>query len=129
MRFVGFLALASLLYPASQKRNPPKPPDLEVVSAAAHRQDGIIAVDGRVRNSGGRPIEGLTLLFDFMAPRSQVITTKRGVIEEGTLEPGREVEFQVQLDDHARAVQFRIHAEDRDARELRVARNGPFVIE
>jgi len=47
-------------------------------------------VDGRVRNSGEKPIKQLMLVFDFMAPGKQVITTQKGAIDEELLAPGQE---------------------------------------
>jgi hypothetical protein len=132
MRFLLILSLglASLLAQKDRKRNtPPKPPEVEVVEATARRQERRVALDGRVRNSGERPIQGLVLLFDFMAPGRSVITTKRGSVEDGIVEPEQEVEFHVQLEDQPRAVHFRIGAEDGSSRDLKVVKGGPFPID
>ena len=79
------LALAGASAGADKK---PKPPDIEVLEASAHRGEARISVDGRVRNSGEKPIKELTLLFHFMAPGKQVVTTQKGRIEEEVLGGG-----------------------------------------
>lgn len=122
------LVLASLLSPQEKKRKP-RPAEVEVLAASAHRTEGMIAVDGRVKNSGERAVDGVVLLFDFMAPGRQVITTQRGQLEAERLDPGQEAEFRVEMTDAVRAVAFRINAEDGGGRELTVRKGGPFVIE
>ncbi len=128
---VALLALASLLFGAGQKRNQPKlkPPEVVVLDASARRVDGRVALDGRLKNAGERPAQGLILLFDFMAPGRQVITTKRGPIDEELLAPGQEAEFHAHIVDPVRAVEFRIAAEDASGRDIKVQRPGPFPIE
>jgi hypothetical protein len=71
----------------------------------------------------------LILLFDFMAPGKAPLSTQRYSVEEPVLEPGAEASFKVQLVDPVRAVQYRLKATDRLARDLRVANAGPFAIE
>ncbi|MGH9722528.1 MAG: hypothetical protein ACRD8O_20140 [Bryobacteraceae bacterium] len=115
--------------PQARKGKTPKPPDLEVVECSAHRSDGKIAVDGRVRNSGARPIRGLVLIFDFIATGRAVITTQKGSVDEEVLEPGKESVFRMALTDPVRAVEIRVNAVDRNGRELNVAKAGPFPIE
>lgn len=122
------LALASLLSPQNPKRKP-KPAEVQVVTASAHRAEGMIAVDGKVKNAGERPVEKLILLFHFIAPNRQVITTQRGGTEPERLDPGQEAEFSLQMADAVRAVSFRIDAEDGEGRELTVRKGGPFVID
>ncbi len=123
------LLLGSLLYPATQKRKQPKPPELEVLEASAHRTESDVAMDGRVRNTGEKPISGIVLMFDFLEASSKVITTKRIVLDVESLPIGEETDFHVRVADPVRAVEFRINASDRQDRELRVAKNGPFPIE
>jgi len=118
------LAIAST---AAEKKK--KPPDVEVVEASAHRGDVTVTVDGRVRNSGEKPIKKLMLLFDFMAPGRQVVTTQKGAIDEELLAPGQEAAFHVELNAPPRSVEFQINAADGSGRELRVAKGGPFSIE
>jgi len=106
-----------------------KPPELQVLQITARRTQGDINLDGRVRNTGTKPIQGLTLVFDFMAPGKLVITTQKTSIDEETLEPGKEAAFHAVLVDPVRAVQYQISAIDEGERDLRVENTGPFPIE
>jgi len=106
-----------------------KPPDLQVLEASAHRGESKVSIEGRVRNSGEKPIKELTLLFHFLAPGKQPITIEKGSIDEEILEPGNEAEFRMEANDPPRSVEFEIDAQDRSGRELRVAGSGPFPIE
>ena len=112
---------------AAQKKK--KPPDVEVLEASAHRGEVKISVDGRLRNSGEKPIKELTLSFDFLAPGNQMVTTETGAIEEEVLEPGKEAAFHMESSAPPRAVAFQINAADGSGRQLRVAKSGPFPIE
>ncbi len=127
--WICFLLLGSLLSPAAEKRKPAKLPDIEIVEASAHRVEDDVALDGRIRNSGEKTIEGVVLLFDFMAVGNQVIVTKKFPIDKETLAPGEEAEFHVRMADPVRAVRFRMNSTDRQERDLRIVKNGPFPIE
>ena len=126
LRVILALALAAGFTAAEKKK---KPPDLEVVEASAHRGESKISIDGRVRNSGEKPIKNLMLIFDFMAPGRQVITTQKAPIDEELLDRGTEAAFHMELNDPPRSVEFQINAADGSGRELRVAKAGPFPIE
>jgi hypothetical protein len=136
-RILAALSLFVLLVTgaAAQRQNrqartrAPKPPDLEVVEASAHRSEGKISLDGRVRNSGLKPLERLVLIFDLLNASRGVVTTQKAPAEEGLLEPGQESVFRVELNDPVRAVEFRLGATDRNGIDLRVANAGPFIIE
>ena len=122
------LILALVGAPAGAQKKP-KPPDIEILEASAHRGERTISLDGRIRNSGERPIKELTLLFHFMAPGRKVVTTQKAQIEEPLLEPGQEAAFHVELNGPPRAVEFQLDAADGSGRELRVGKPGPFPIE
>jgi len=126
LQVVLILALAVIPTSAQKKH---KPPDLEVLEATAHRGEDKVSVDGRVRNSGEKPIKELTLLFNFLAPRKEAIATEKGAIDEELLEPGNVASFHMEANAPPRAVQFEIDAQDGSGRELRVANAGPFTIE
>ncbi len=126
LRVILVLALVILPVGAQKKR---KPPDLEVLEAVAHRGEDKVSVDGRVRNSGEKPIKELTLLFNFLAPGKAAIATEKGAIDDEILEPGKESAFHMEANAPPRAVQFQIDAQDGSGRELRVAKSGPFTIE
>ncbi len=129
-RVLWSLALIAVcLCAADKKKKQPKPPEVVVMETAAHRQEGKVAIDGRVKNNSEKPMEGLTLLFDFMAPGRQVITTQKAAIDEEVLEPGKEAVFRVELNDPVRAVEVQLNAVDRNGREFRVQNAGPFSIE
>lgn len=126
LRVILALTLALTSVAAEKKK---KPPDLEVLEATAHRGESKVAVDGRVRNSGEKPIKALTLLFDFQAPGKQVVATEKGAIDEEVLQPGQEAAFHMEANAPPGSVAFQINAADGVGRELRVAKAGPFPIE
>jgi hypothetical protein len=128
---VLLVALATLSVAADKKRNraPPKPTEIEVVEITARRGEGRVSLDGRVKNTGERAAVGIVLLFDFMAPGRQVITTKRGDLEIETLEPGEEAEFHVYAPEPPRAVEIRVQVRDGSQRDLKVIKPGPYPIE
>ena len=107
----------------------PKPPDIEILESKARREEGRVTLDGRVRNTGSKAIRGLVVIFHFTAPDKAVITNQKTEIEEPVLEPGQEGTFRAVLVDPVRAVYYRIDAEDRSGKELRVAKPGPYTIE
>jgi hypothetical protein len=123
------LALASLLCAADRKRKPAKGPDVRIVEVTAHRSEGTVSIDGRVRNCGLKPLQRLTLIFSLRAPGRKVVTTQRGVIDDEILEPGSEAEFHWAMRDHARAVEFDVDAVDGSGRELIVEKPGPYPVE
>jgi len=114
--------------PAADKK-PPKPPDIEVLEVSAHRGERKVSLEGRIKNTGEKPIKKLRLLFNFMAPGKQVITTQTGEIEEELLGRGEEASFHMELNDPPRSVEFSIDAEDGSKRALRIGNPGPFPIE
>jgi hypothetical protein len=126
LRVVLVLSLVAASVAADKKK---KPPDLEILEASAHRGEIKISVDGRVRNSGEKPIKELTLQFDFQAPGKQAIATEKGAIDEEVLQPGQEAAFHMEANAPPRAVSFQIGAADGSGRELRVAKSGPFPID
>ena len=125
----ALLILASLLYPQTRKRKSPKPPDLQILKVEVHRTDSGISIDGKIRNTGEKPLAGVVLLIDFLAPGKEVLTTKNGPVESELLAPGDEADFRLQINDQNRAVHIRFNAEDKDKRDLRVENAGPFTIE
>jgi len=88
-----------------------------------------VALQGRVRNTGEKPIRKLRLLFSFMAPGRQVVTTQRGEIDEELLGRGEEATFNMELNAPPRSVEFSIDAEDGSSRSLTVGKAGPYSIE
>lgn len=131
MRFRVFilLLLAGVGIVSGQKKKEPKPPEIELLEASAHRQGENIAIDGKVRNCGDKPIKKLVLLFDFLDTDKQVLTTRKDSTEQELLAPGEEVEFHSQVPEPPRAALFQINFEDGGGKYLRVMKNGPFPIE
>ena len=121
--------LASLSTAADRRRNPPKPPEILVAEITAQRGEERISLDGKVKNTGERVASGVVLIFDFMAPGRQVITTKQGPLDAQELEPGQEAEFHVYVQAPPRAVEVRLQAVDSSGRELKVTRAGPHRIQ
>jgi hypothetical protein len=131
MRFRVFMMLlmAAVTTASGQKKNDKKAPEIELMEATAHRQDGNITIDGKVRNCGEKPIKKLVLLFDFMDGNQQVLTTRKDSTEQEVLAPGEEAEFHSQVPEPPRATHFQINFEDGGGKYLRVVKNGPFAIE
>ncbi|MEO8128646.1 MAG: hypothetical protein ABJF23_25105 [Bryobacteraceae bacterium] len=124
-----FLALPVAAF-GQKKGKAGKQPEVELLEAAAHRQEGIISIDARVKNCGEKPIKSLQIIIDFVAPdHKQVITTKRGAIEAEVLEPGEEADFHARIEDPSRATEFRINFEDGGDKYLRGMNTGPFPID
>src|SRR3954468_7636456 len=128
-RLLVLLVFAILVF-GQKKGKEGKPPEVELLEATAHRQDGMVTVDARVRNVGEKPINSCQLVVDFVGPdHKQVITTKRGHGQEALLDPGDEAEFHAQLEDPSRAIEFQINFEDTNGRYLRGDKNGLLPIE
>ena len=129
MRFAAItLALVSLFAAVAQQKQK-KLADVEVLESKARREDARITLDGKVRVSGEKPLKGLVMVFDFRSPEKEVVTTQKTVIDEDTLEAGREGAYHVEMADAARAVRYTVRAFDFHDRELRVSNTGPFPIE
>ncbi len=129
MKTLQIILVLILAFGSTAADKKKKPPDVEILEATARRGESKISLDGKLRNSGEKPIKALMLLFDFMAPGRQVVTTQKAPIDEELLAPGMEAVFHMELNDPPRSVEFQINAADGSGRELRVARGGPFVID
>lgn len=125
-RYFLFQMLASLCF-AMQKKG--KPPDVRVVQASCVRLEVDVAVDGKLVVESARTLQMLQLVIDFLDSDRQLLTSKRGVVSEDPLERGDEPEFHLRVAGPARAVYFRIRAEETEGRDLRVENEGPFAIE
>jgi hypothetical protein len=103
--------------------------DIDIVEVTAHRDDDMIAIDGRVRNTSDKTIHGLVLSFDFTASDGSVMTTQTAPVDEENLAAGAEAPFHVQLNNPPRAVKFKVSAVTTSKRGLHVTRGGPFAID
>ena len=117
------LALAGASIAADKKT------DIEVMEVSAHRGESRISLEGRIRNSGEKPLKQVILYFHFMAPGRQVVTSQKSPLDEELFEPGQESSFHVELNAPPRSVEFSIDAKTAIGRELRVGKPGPYPIE
>jgi hypothetical protein len=119
------VGLAGALTAADKK----KAPDVEIVEATAHRGEANISVEGRLKNTGEKPIKQLILSFTFFAPGKQPLTTQKAEIDEELLAKGQESSFRMELQAPPRSVEFTVDATDSGGHYLRVSNTGPFPIE
>ena len=106
-----------------------KKADVQILETKAVREGAKISVDGKVRVTGEKPLRGLVIVFDFRSPEKEVVTSQKAVIDEDTLETGREGVFHSEMADSARAVRYTVRTFDNHDRELRVANPGPYPVE
>lgn len=123
------IAMVALCLLGQDKKKAPKPPDLEIVTATARRSGDAIHFDGTVRNTGLKPLEKVLILVDVFAPNHKPMVQRKSALEPAYLAPGDEADFHLAMPDPGQLVEFELQAEDGKARELRVAKNGPFPIE
>ena len=128
MRIAGALLLAALLCASGAGQKKPKPPDVQVLDVSARRADGKIFVDGRVRNTGEKPIRRLSMVVDFLASGRSPIASKKSPIEEDLLDVGDEADFHGEIVDPVRAVEYSLRAFDGSGRDLVAGNTGPFPI-
>jgi hypothetical protein len=104
--------------------------DVQVLEAKARRvEEGKIAADGRVKVSGGKPLRGLVLVFDFLSSEGDTLTSQKISVDDETLDRGEELPFHVTTMNPPGSVRFQMRAFDSAGRELRVGNSGPFIIE
>jgi hypothetical protein len=129
MRVSTTALLCLALFAASAQQKVKKASDVQILETKAVRGITNITVDGRVRVTGDKPLHGLVIIFDFRSPEKEVVTSQKAVIDEDTLEAGREGVFHSEMADSARAVRYTVRAFDFHEKELRVANPGPYPIE
>ena len=129
MRFLLLAAVVlSLCAPATGQRKK-KAADVEVMETKARRIEGQITLDGRVRFTGEHPARGLVIVFDFLSPEHEVVTSQKTQVADDVVRAGREASYQTVLVDPVRAVSYEVRAFDAGERDLRVANPGPYPIE
>jgi hypothetical protein len=129
MKATSIALLALTLIAAGAQQKPKKAADVQILETKAVRETTRITVDGKVRVTADKPLHGLVIVFDFRSPEKEVVTTQKAIIDEDTLETGREGVFHSEMADAARAVKYTIRAFDMHEKELRIANGGPFPIE
>jgi hypothetical protein len=122
------LALVALALGASAQK-PKKAPDVEVLEAKSRRTEDKIALDGKLRVTGDKPLKGLVLEFAFLSSSGDVLTTQKTEISDETLNKNDEPDFHVETNNPPGAIKYKIRAFDGADRELRTGNIGPFVIE
>ena len=129
MRFFLLAAVILSLCISAAGQRKKKPADIEVIETKAWRVEGKIALDGRVRFTGERPVRGLVMVFDFLSAEREVVTSQKTQVADDVVRTGREFSYATVLVDPVRAVSYRVRAFDGVAQDLRVANAGPFPIE
>jgi hypothetical protein len=129
MRLSTIAVLCLAVFAATAQQKSKKPADVQILETKAVRDGDKIKVDGKVRVSGEKSLRGLVIIFDFRSPEKEVVTSQKAVIDEDTLEVGREGAFHSEMADSARAVRYTLRAFDMHEKELRVANPGPYPVE
>ena len=128
MKVLTILSLFLALFAAAAQKGK-KPADVQILETKAVRDGAKIKVDGKIRVTGEKSLHGLVIVFDFRSPEKEVVTSQKAVIDEDTMETGREGVFRSEMADSARAVRYTLRAFDTHEKELRVANPGPYPVE
>ena len=123
------VSTAAFLFLALSVAVAQKKPDVRILETKAVREASKISVDGKVKVSDDKTLRGLVIIFDFRSAEKEVVTSQKAVIDEDTMEPGREGVFHSEMADSARAVRYTVRAFDNHDKELRLANPGPYPIE
>jgi hypothetical protein len=129
VRFFLLAAVVLSLCASATGQRKKKPPDVEVIETRARRVEGKITLDGRVRFTGEKPARGLVIVFDFLSPEHEVVTSQKTQVAEDVVRAGQEASYQTVLVDPVRAVSYQVRAFDAGERDLRVGNPGPYPIE
>jgi len=129
MKVLTILSLFLALFAAAAQQKGKKPADVQILETKAVRDGAKIKVDGKIRVTGEKSLHGLVIVFDFRSPEKEVVTSQKAVIDEETMETGREGVFRSEMADSARAVRYTLRAFDMHEKELRVANPGPYPVE
>jgi hypothetical protein len=120
LKFLVLLAgVVCFALPHAVAQKKPKPPEVEVLDLAVHRNVDVIAVDARVKNVSAKPIRKMKITLDFIAADGRVMTTKSGELDHDELAVGEEGAFHFQLEDSPKAAFYRFRLEDGAGRDLR----------
>ena len=130
MRTLLFLLVAATVAGYQGKKAPPlKPASLEVSGTTAHRDQGLLLIDSRMKNVGERAAEDLVVIVDVLDSDKRAITTQKGSSEPESLGAGEEAEFHAQMRLPPRAVYIRLSFEDGEGRDIKASNTGPFPID
>ena len=129
MRLFLLAAVILSLCASAPGQRKKKPADVEVLETKARRVEGRITLDGRVRFTSERPTRGLVIIFDFLSPEHEVVTSQQTQVADGVVRAGQEASYQTELVDPVRAISYQVRAVGAGERDLRVANPGPYPIE
>jgi len=130
MRVLAAALLASLLLFCGITALAQKGHDIEILEAKARRvEEGRLSLDGRIRVTGRKSIEGLNLTFDFLTSDNELLSSQRAGVEDDEIKRGEESGFHAEAQNPPGSVRFKIRAFDGSGRQLRVGNDGPFVID
>jgi len=122
-----FLGILGATAAAAQRKA--RKADVDVLRMSSTRQEGRIAYQGALKVTAEKPINGLILQLEFFESRGVLLSQQKIQIEERTLLPGDEREFDFQGLDVPRAVRFKVLACDRGNRDLTVSGEGPYPLD
>ena len=125
MRLLALVFLVFALSAWGQKK-----PEVEVVEVKAHRiEEGKLTVDGRVRVTGEKPVQHLTVVFDFLSADNDPLTTLKAEVDDDPVNPGEESSFHSVTMNPPGAVKIKVRILSGGEKQLRAANTGPFIIE
>jgi len=122
------LVLAILVITASAQKTK-KAPDVQVLEVKCNRSEEKLALDGKLKVTGEKPLKGLVLEFDFLSASGDVLTTQKMEVADDTMHRDDETPFHCETRNPPGSIRFKIKAYDAAERELRVGNEGPFTIE
>ena len=130
MRSVLLVFLTTVLMAYQGKKAPQlKPPELDVTEVTAQRDQALLVIDCRLKNTGERPAEKLVVIVDVLDSDKRAITTQKGGSDPESIEPGEQAEFHAQMRLPPRAVYVRLSFEDGAGRDVKANNAEPFAIE
>jgi hypothetical protein len=102
-----------------------KAAEVEVAQIETTRFEGEAGFTGLIKVARPRPIKGLVMSLEFFDAQGVLLTILKQDIEDGEVNAGDEIEFDLGAKDVPRAVSFRIVMRDSREERLSVAGGGP----
>ncbi len=128
-RMLFFLTLCAAAIPSAVDHgHRAKSPDVQVLEMTAQRENDLITIAARVKNTGLRPIRALNVIFRFADSSGTTLTTQRTRVDEAVLNPGEESLINAQMKDSPYAVNVVVLCETGEGSDLRVDNAGPFPV-
>jgi hypothetical protein len=127
---MGFLRRVTLLLSLCGMTLAATKPEVQVLEVRAQRVESEkIAVDGSVKNTSGKLMKGLIVIFDFLSSENATLTSQRIQMADDVLTKGQASSFHAETLNPPGAVRYRLRAFDNVDHELRIGNAGPFPIE